>query len=166
MGGRMYGQSIELPPLDNIFSSEAERQAAKLEKVHNIRLSELFPFKNHPFKVRDDEEMQKMVDSIREYGVLTPAIVRPRAEGGYELVSGHRRHHGCAMAGLETMPCIVREMDDDTAIILMVDSNCQRENILPSEKAKAYKMKLEALKHQGIRADLTSSQVGTKSNQL
>jgi len=159
---KMYGQNIHLPSLDNLFSSESDRQDAKLEKVQNLRLSELFPFKDHPFQIRDDEEMEKMVDSIKDHGVLTPAIVRPRPEGGYELVSGHRRHRGCTLAGLDTMPCIVREMDDDTAVILMVDSNCQREHILPSEKAKAYKMKLEAVKHQGKRTDLTSGQLGPK----
>lgn len=158
----MYGQNISLPSLDNLFSSESDRQDAKLEKVQNLRLSELFSFKDHPFQIRDDEEMQKMVDSIKDHGVLTPAIVRPRPEGGYELVSGHRRHRGCTLAGLDTMPCIVREMDDDTAVILMVDSNCQREHILPSERAKAYKMKLEAVKHQGKRTDLTSDQIDQK----
>ena len=162
MNEKMYGQNIHLPSLDNLFSSESDRQDAKLEKVQNLRLSELFPFKDHPFQIRDDEEMEKMVDSIKDHGVLTPAIVRPRPEGGYELVSGHRRHRGCTLAGLDTMPCIVREMDDDTAVILMVDSNCQREHILPSEKAKAYKMKLEAVKHQGKRTDLTSGQLGPK----
>ena len=162
MNEKMYGQNIHLPSLDNLFSSESDRQDAKLEKVQNLRLSELFPFKDHPFQIRDDEEMEKMVDSIKDHGVLTPAIVRPRPEGGYELVSGHRRHRSCTLAGLDTMPCIVREMDDDTAVILMVDSNCQREHILPSEKAKAYKMKLEAVKHQGKRTDLTSGQLGPK----
>ena len=162
MNEKMYGQNIHLPSLDNLFSSESDRQDAKLEKVQNLRLSELFPFKDHPFQIRDDEEMEKMVDSIKDHGVLTPAIVRPRPEGGYELVSGHRRHRGCTLAGLDTMPCIVREMDDNTAVILMVDSNCQREHILPSEKAKAYKMKLEAVKHQGKRTDLTSGQLGPK----
>ena len=157
MSGKLYGKNIDLPPLDNLFSSESDRQDAKLEKVQNLRLDELFPFREHPFHVRDDEEMDKMVESIREYGILTPAIVRPRPEGGYELVSGHRRHHGCARAGLETMPCIVREMDDDTAVILMVDSNCQREHILPSEKAKAYKMKLEAMKRQVGRPNKNSA---------
>lgn len=172
MSGKMYGRNIELPPLDNLFSSENERQESKLEKVRDISLTALFPFKDHPFQVRDDEEMEKMVDSIKEFGVLTPAIVRPRPEGGYELVSGHRRHHGCALAGLDTMPCIVREMDDDTAVILMVDSNCQRENILPSEKAKAYKMKLDALQRKrGRPSKENSGQVdpnfhGVRSNQL
>lgn len=151
MAGRIYGSNIKLPSLDNLFSTEEERQDAKLEKVQNIPLSELYPFKDHPFHVRDDEEMDKMVDSIKEYGVMTPAIARPRPEGGYELISGHRRHHGAQRAGMETIPCIVREMDDDTAIILMVDSNCQREHILPSEKAKAYQMKLEAIKRRAGR---------------
>ena len=159
---RFYGSNISLPSLDNLFSTEEERQDAKLEKVQNIALSELHPFKDHPFRVRDDEEMKKMVDSIKQYGVMTPAIARPRPEGGYELISGHRRHHGAVRAGIETLPCIVREMDDDTAVILMVDSNCQREHVLPCEKAKAYQMKLEAIKRQGRRNDLTSSQLGTK----
>ena len=162
MAGRIYGSNIKLPSLDNLFSTEEERQDAKLEKVQNIPLSELYPFKNHPFHVRDDEEMDKMVDSIKEYGVMTPAIARPRPDGGYELISGHRRHHGAQRAGMETIPCIVRDMDDDTAVILMVDSNCQREHILPSEKAKAYKMKLDALKRQGTRSDLTSTQLVQK----
>lgn len=172
MNEKMYGQNIRLPSLDNLFSSESDRQDAKLEKVQNLRLSELFSFKDHPFQIRDDEEMKKMVDSIKDHGVLTPAIVRPRPEGGYELVSGHRRHRGCTLAGLDTMPCIVREMDDDTAVILMVDSNCQREHILPSEKAKAYKMMLEALQRKRGRPSLENSgQVGpnfkgVRSNQL
>ena len=159
---REYGSNIILPSLDNLFSSEQERQDAKLEKIQILPLSELHPFEGHPFQVRDDEEMDKMVDSIKEYGVMTPAIVRPRRDGGYEIVAGHRRCHASQRAGVDTMPCIVRDMDDDTAIILMVDSNCQREHILPSEKAKAYQMKLEAIKRQGRRSDLTSSQVGTK----
>ncbi len=172
MNEKMYGQNIHLPSLDNLFSSESDRQDAKLEKVQNLQLSELFPFKDHPFQIRDDEEMEKMVDSIKDHGVLTPAIVRPRPEGGYELVSGHRRHRGCTLAGLDTIPCIVREMDDDTAVILMVDSNCQREHILPSEKAKAYKMMLEALQRKRGRPALENSgQVGpnfkgVRSNQL
>lgn len=172
MNEKMYGQNIHLPSLDNLFSSESDRQDAKLEKVQNLQLSELFPFKDHPFQIRDDEEMEKMVDSIKDHGVLTPAIVRPRPEGGYELVSGHRRHRGCTLAGLDTMPCIVREMDDDTAVILMVNSNCQREHILPSEKAKAYKMMLEALQRKRGRPALENSgQVGpnfkgVRSNQL
>ena len=143
---REYGSNIILPSLDNLFSSEQERQDAKLEKIQILPLTELHPFRNHPFQVRDDDEMDKMVDSIKEYGVMTPAIVRPRKDGGYEIVAGHRRCHASQRAGVETMPCIVRDMDDDTAIILMVDSNCQREHILPSEKAKAYQMKLEAIK--------------------
>ena len=169
MNEKMYGQNIHLPSLDNLFSSESDRQDAKLEKVQNLRLSELFPFKDHPFQIRDDEEMEKMVDSIKDHGVLTPAIVRPRPEGGYELVSGHRRHRGCTLAGLDTMPCIVRKMDDDTAVILMVDSNCQREHILPSEKAKAYKMMLDAMKRQAGRPSSKNvSQVGThlRSDQI
>ena len=168
---REYGSNIILPSLDNLFSSEQERQDAKLEKIQILPLSELHPFEGHPFQVRDDEEMDKMVDSIKEYGVMTPAIVRPRRDGGYEIVAGHRRCHASQRAGVDTMPCIVRDMDDDTAIILMVDSNCQREHILPSEKAKAYQMKLEAIKRQGRRGDLTSGQVGPKleerrSNQI
>ena len=148
---REYGSNIILPSLDNLFSSEQERQDAKLEKIQILPLSELHPFEGHPFQVRDDEEMDKMVDSVKEYGVMTPAIVRPRRDGGYEIVAGHRRCHASRRAGVDTMPCIVRDMDDDTAIILMVDSNCQREHILPSEKAKAYQMKLEAIKRKGGR---------------
>ena len=159
---REYGSNIILPSLDNLFSSEQERQDAKLEKIQILPLSELHPFEGHPFQVRDDEEMDKMVDSVKEYGVMTPAIVRPRRDGGYEIVAGHRRCHASQRAGVDTMPCIVRELDDDTAIILMVDSNCQREHILPSEKAKAYQMKLEAIKRQGRRSDLTSGQVVQK----
>ena len=159
---REYGSNINLPSLDNLFSSEQERQDAKLEKIQILPLTELHPFRNHPFQVRDDDEMDKMVDSVKEYGVMTPAIVRPRKDGGYEIVAGHRRCHASQRAGVETMPCIVRDMDDDTAIILMVDSNCQREHILPSEKAKAYQMKLAAIKRQGQRRDLTSGQVVQK----
>ena len=159
---REYGSNINLPSLDNLFSSEQERQDAKLEKIQILPLTELHPFRNHPFQVRDDDEMDKMVDSIKAYGVMTPAIVRPRQDGGYEIVAGHRRCHASQRAGVETMPCIVRDMDDDTAIILMVDSNCQREHILPSEKAKAYEMKLAAIKRQGQRRDLTSGQVVQK----
>ena len=159
---REYGSNIILPSLDNLFSSEQERQDAKLEKIQILPLSELHPFEGHPFQVRDDDEMDKMVDSVKEYGVMTPAIVRPRRDGGYEIVAGHRRCHASRRAGVDTMPCIVRDMDDDTAIILMVDSNCQREHILPSEKAKAYQMKLEAIKRQGRRSDLTSGQVVQK----
>lgn len=159
---REYGSNINLPSLDNLFSSEQERQDAKLEKIQILPLTELHPFRNHPFQVRDDDEMDKMVDSVKAYGVMTPAIVRPREDGGYEIVAGHRRCHASQRAGVETMPCIVRDMDDDTAIILMVDSNCQREHILPSEKAKAYEMKLAAIKRQGQRRDLTSGQVVQK----
>lgn len=159
---REYGSNINLPSLDNLFSSEQERQDAKLEKIQILPLTELHPFRNHPFQVRDDDEMDKMVDSVKEYGVMTPAIVRPRKDGGYEIVAGNRRCHASQRAGVETMPCIVRDMDDDTAIILMVDSNCQREHILPSEKAKAYEMKLAAIKRQGQRRDLTSGQVVQK----
>ena len=159
---REYGSNINLPSLDNLFSSEQDRQDAKLEKIQILPLTELHPFRNHPFQVRDDDEMDKMVDSVKEYGVMTPAIVRPRKDGGYEIVAGHRRCHASQRAGVETMPCIVRDMDDDTAIILMVDSNCQREHILPSEKAKAYEMKLAAIKRQGQRRDLTSGQVVQK----
>ena len=161
---REYGSNIILPSLDNLFSSEQERQDAKLEKIQILPLSELHPFEGHPFQVRDDEEMDKMVDSVKEYGVMTPAIVRPRRDGGYEIVAGHRRCHASRRAGVDTMPCIVRDMDDDTAIILMVDSNCQREHILPSEKAKAYEMKLNPIKGQGQRSDLTSGQLGQKLN--
>ena len=158
---REYGSNIILPSLDNLFSSEQERQDAKLEKIQILPLSELHPFEGHPFQVRDDEEMDKMVDSVKEYGVMTPAIVRPRRDGGYEIVAGHRRCHASQRAGVDTMPCIVRELDDDTAIILMVDSNCQREHILPSEKAKAYQMKLEAIKRKGGRPSKNNpAQVG------
>ena len=158
---REYGSNIILPSLDNLFSSEQERQDAKLEKIQILPLSELHPFEGHPFQVRDDEEMDKMVDSVKEYGVMTPAIVRPRRDGGYEIVAGHRRCHASQRAGVDTMPCIVRELDDDTAIIFMVDSNCQREHILPSEKAKAYQMKLEAVKRKAGRPSKNNSaQVG------
>ena len=168
---RDLAKNIRLPSIDDLFSTEEERQDAKLEKIQILPLSELHPFEGHPFQVRNDEEMDKMVDSVKEYGVMTPAIVRPRRDGGYEIVAGHRRCHASRRAGVDTMPCIVRDMDDDTAIILMVDSNCQREHILPSEKAKAYQMKLEAIKRQGRRSDLTSGQVGPKleerrSNQI
>ena len=168
---RDLAKNIRLPSIDDLFSTEEERQDAKLEKIQILPLSELHPFEGHPFQVRDDEEMDKMVDSVKEYGVMTPAIVRPRRDGGYEIVAGHRRCHASRRVGVDTMPCIVRDMDDDTAIILMVDSNCQREHILPSEKAKAYEMKLEAIKRQGRRSDLTSGQVGPKleerrSNQI
>jgi len=147
---------------DDLFSTEESRQDASLEKVQLIALSELHPFPDHPFAVRDDDSMKETVESVKEYGVLVPAIARPCADGGYEIISGHRRKHACELAGLETMPVIVRDMDDDTATIIMVDSNLQRENILPSERAKAYKMKLEAIKRQGARRDLTCTQVGHK----
>ena len=156
------GKNISLTSYDDIFTTEEARIDAKREKIEEIPLSELFPFKNHPFKVLDDNRMLEITESIREHGVLVPCIARPRPEGGYELISGHRRRRACELAGLETMPVIVREIDDDSAIIDMVDSNLQRENILPSERAFAFKMKLEALKHQGMRTDLTSRQVGGK----
>ncbi|MGN0266645.1 MAG: ParB/RepB/Spo0J family partition protein, partial [Lachnospiraceae bacterium] len=157
------GLNVSLRSYDDIFSTEESRQTDKLEHVQLIPLDELHPFKNHPFKVIDDESMLRTVESIAQFGVLTPAVARPRPEGGYELISGHRRHHAAEQAGLETLPVIVRDMDDDAATILMVDSNLQREKILPSERAKAYQMKLEAIKHQGERKDLTSRQVGEKS---
>ena len=156
------GRKIELMSLDDLFSTEENRQEAKLEKIRDIPLSELHPFKNHPFHVRDDEAMMETADSVRQYGVLVPAIARPDPNGGYELVSGHRRHRASELAGMETMPVIVRELDDDAAVLVMVDSNLQRENILPSERAFAYKMKLEAMKHQGERSDRTCGQVGHK----
>lgn len=156
------GLNVSLQSYDDIFTTEAERQDSKLERVQNIPLEELHPFKNHPFKVVDDEAMLRTVESIAQFGVLSPAIARPRPEGGYELVAGHRRHHAAELAGLETIPVIVRELDDDAATLLMVDSNLQRETILPSERAFAYKMKLEAMNHQGLRIDLTCSQVGNK----
>lgn len=154
---RDLAKNIRLPSIDDLFSTEEERQDAKLEKIQILPLSELHPFEGHPFQVRDDEEMDKMVDSVKEYGVMTPAIVRPRRDGGYEIVAGHRRCHASRRAGVDTMPCIVRDMDDDTAIILMVDSNCQREHILPSEKAKAYQMKLEAVKRKAGRPSKNNS---------
>ena len=156
-------KKVELAPYDDLFSTEESRQDAKLEKVREIPLSELHPFKNHPFKVKDDEAMMETADSVRQYGVLVPAIARPDPEGGYELVAGHRRHRASELAEKETMPVIVRDLDDDAATIIMVDSNLQRESLLPSERAFAYKMKLEAMKHQGERMDLTCSQVGNKS---
>ena len=154
--------NLALKGLDEMFSTEESRQEQKREQVQQIPIEELFPFKEHPFKVLDDEAMQRMVESVAQYGVLAPLIARPRPEGGYEIISGHRRQHAAELAGLDTLPVIVREMTDDAAVILMVDSNLQRENILPSERAFAYKMKLEALKNQGARSDLTSCQVGTK----
>lgn len=157
---------LALSSYDDIFGTDESRAEAAQEKVQEIPVAELHPFKDHPFKVVDDEEMGKMAESIKEYGVLVPLLARPLAEGGYEIISGHRRHHAAELAGVENIPVIVREMDDDTAVILMVDSNLQRENILPSERAFSYKMKLEALKHQGRRTDLTeevtSAQVGRR----
>ena len=156
------GLNVALKGLDDLFSTEENRQEEQREQVQQIPIRELFPFKNHPFKVLDDEAMQRTVESVAQYGVLAPLIARPRPEGGYEIISGHRRQHAAELAGLETLPVIVREMSDDATVILMVDSNLQRENILPSERAFAYKMKLEALKNQGARSDLTSAQIGPK----
>ena len=155
------GANISLSSYDDIFSTQESRQETG-EHVIMLPLDAIHPFKNHPFRIVDDEEMQKTAESIREYGVLVPAIVRPLENGEYEMISGHRRRYASMLAGKETMPVIVREMDDDTATILMVDSNLQREHILPSERAKAYQMKMEALRHQGQRRDITSSQIGTK----
>ena len=155
-------RNIELKSVDDLFATEEIREDTQREKVQNIPLEELHPFRNHPFKVKDDAAMQDTVDSVREYGVLVPAIARPDPDGGYELIAGHRRHHASELAGKETMPVIVRDLDDDAATIIMVDSNLQREELLPSERAFAYKMKLEALKHQGARTDLTSVQLGQK----
>ena len=155
-------KNIVLKSVDDIFQTEENRADAQRERVQEIPLDQLKPFKNHPFKVRDDQRMLDTVDSIREYGVLVPAIAQPDPEGGYELISGHRRKRGCEMAGLQTMPVIIRNLDDDAAVLVMVDSNIQREELLPSERAFAYKMKLEALKHQGARSDLTSMQVAQK----
>ena len=163
------GANVTLSSYDEIFTTEESRTESQQEHVQMIPLSELHPFEGHPFRVVDDEEMQKTVESVKQYGVLTPAIARPDPDGGYEIISGHRRLRASELAGLETLPVIVREMDDDTAIIFMVDSNLQREHILPSERAFAYKMKLDAIKHQGARTDLsqegTSSRVGMKSPQ-
>ena len=156
--------SVSLKGADDIFSTEESRQEQQREQVQQIPIGELFPFKDHPFKVLDDESMQRTVESVEQYGVLSPLIARPRPEGGYEIISGHRRQHAAQLTGLETLPVIVRNMDDDAAVLLMVDSNLQRENILPSERAFAYKMKLEALKNQGARSDLTCGQIGHKLN--
>ena len=156
--------NVSLKGADDIFSTEESRQEQQREQVQQIPIGELFPFKNHPFKVLDDESMQRTVESVEQYGVLSPLIARPRPEGGYEIISGHRRQHAAQLAGLDTLPVIVRNMDDDAAVLLMVDSNLQRENILPSERAFAYKMKLEALKNQGARSDLTCGQIGHKLN--
>ena len=157
-------KNIRLTSVDELFSTEESREDAQREKVVEIALSQLHPFQNHPFQVRDDQAMQETADSIREYGVLVPAIARPDPNGGYELIAGHRRHRASQLAGKETMPVIIRELDDDAATIIMVDSNLQRETLLPSERAFAYKMKLEAMKHQGERVDLTCAQVGHKSD--
>lgn len=157
------GVNISLKGYDDIFSTEQSRTEEQQERVQEIPLSELHPFEGHPFKVVDDEAMMKTAESVRDFGVMTPAIVRPDPNGGYEIISGHRRHRASELAGKETMPVIVRNLDDDAAIILMVDANLQRETILPSERAFAYKMKLDALKHQGERRDLTSAQLGQKS---
>ncbi|WP_348817305.1 ParB/RepB/Spo0J family partition protein [Faecalibacterium prausnitzii] len=156
------GFNVSLKGADDIFSTEESRQEQRREQIQQIPLAELRPFTNHPFKVLDDESMQRTVESIEQYGVLSPLIARPRPEGGYEIISGHRRQHAAQLAGLDTLPVIVRQMDDNAAVLLMVDSNIQRENILPSERAFAYKMKLEALKKQGARSDLTSDQLGQK----
>ena len=154
----MRKTDFTLPKLDDLFSTQEMRDDAKLERVHNIPISELHPFKDHPFKVQNNEEMERMIESIRKVGAITPALARPLPDGGYELISGHRRLAACQVLGIETMPVIIREMSDDEAVIAMVDANLQRETILPSEKAFAYKMKLEAIKHQGV----ASAQVGQK----
>ena len=156
------GRNISLTPLDDIFSTEADRQGEKRVQIQTLPLSDLVPFLNHPFRVVDDDRMMETVESVREYGVLSPIIVRPLDDGTYEIVSGHRRKRACELAGITEIPAIIRDLDDDEATIIMVDSNLQRENILPSERAKAYQMKMDALRHQGERADRTSSQVGTK----
>ena len=156
------GRNISLTSYDDLFSTEEIREARAREQIQQILLSELYPFKDHPFRVVDDDRMMETVESIKEYGVLVPAIARPLEEGGYEIIAGHRRKRACELAGLETMPVIVRDLDDDEAVIIMVDSNLQRENILPSERATAYQMKLEAIKHQGERRDLTCAQLGHK----
>ena len=154
--------NASLSSYDDIFSTEESRQEEQREQVRQIPIGELFPFKNHPFKVLDDDSMSDTVESVKQYGVLSPLIARPRPKGGYEIISGHRRQHAAELAGLETLPVIVRQMDDDAAIILMVDSNLQREHILPSERAFAYKMKQDPIKNQGTRSDLTSTQVVSK----
>lgn len=158
------GENISLTSYDDLFETDESRAESQLERVQNIPVRELVPFKNHPFKVLDDEAMLRTTESIAEYGVLTPLIARPLDHGGYEIISGHRRAHAAELAGLSEVPVLVRDMDDDAATVLMVDSNLQRENILPSERAFAYRMKLEALNHQGQRSDLTSVQVEQKSN--
>lgn len=157
------GRNISLTPYDDIFSTEESRAESMRETIKNIPLADLYPFKDHPFKVVDDEQMQETVESVKKHGVLVPGIARQRPGDGYEIIAGHRRKRASELAGKDTMPIIVRDLDDDAAVIIMVDSNLQRENILPSERAKAYKMKMDALKHQGARTDLTSGQVGTRS---
>ena len=157
-------RNLTLGSVEDLFSTEEDRQSARLEKVQEIPVDQLIPFKNHPFKVVDDEAMLRTVESISQYGILSPLIARPMEDGGYELISGHRRKHAAELAGISVVPVIVREMDDDAATILMVDSNLQRETILPSERAWAYRLKLEAMKHQGQRSDLTSVQVEQKLN--
>ena len=164
MARKRTGENIRLKSLDDIFSTEESRQDEEREKVMEIPLEELHPFKNHPFRVTDDDAMKETVESVIRHGILVPAIARPRDSGGYELISGHRRHRAAEIAGKETMPVIVRDLDDDEATIIMVDSNLQRESLLPSERAFAYKMKLEAMKHQGRRTDLTCAQLGHKSD--
>ncbi len=155
-------KNIRMPSIDDLFQTSEEIEDASKEKVQEISLDQLFPFRNHPFKVLDDDSMKDMVESITQYGILVPALARPREEGGYELIAGHRRKHASELAGKKTMPVLVRDMSDDEAVIVMVDSNIQRENLYPSEKAWAYRMKLDAIKHQGERSDLTSPQVGQK----
>lgn len=157
---------VKLATVDDLFSTEESRQEAAVETVRRIALSELRPFPNHPFAVRDDDSMKETVESVKEYGVLVPAIARPHEGGGYELISGHRRKHACELAGLDTMPVIVRDMDDDTAIIYMVDSNLQRENILPSEKAQAYKMKMDAIRRKAGRPNKGEASVGENGGQV
>lgn len=160
------GLNVSLNSYDDIFSTEETRQKEQREQVQQIPIDELYPFKGHPFKVLDDEAMQRTVESIKQLSVTNPLIARPRPDGGYEIISGHRRQHAAQLARLKTLPVIVRDMSDDAAVLLMVDSNLQREQILPSERAFAYKMKLDALKRQGARSDLTSSQVGMKLQAL
>lgn len=159
-------RKLKLTSYDDLFQTDESRLAAQQEKIVDLPLSELHPFENHPFKIRDDDAMLETAESIKQHGILVPAIARPREEGGYELISGHRRKRASELAGKETLPVIIRNLDDDAATIIMVDSNIQRENILPSERAFAYKLKLEAMKHQGERKDLTSSQVGMKLQAL
>lgn len=157
---------IKLSSVDDLFSTEEERQDDKREKIVELAIDELYPFKDHPFKVRDDEKMQETVESVKQFGILTPIVVRPREGGGYEIISGHRRKRACELAGIDTIPAIVKQLTDEEAVIFMVDSNLQRETVLPSEKAHAYKMRLEAMKRQGQRTDLTSRQVGEKLNSV